>query len=68
MVEGDPDFDGVRDAIKACKRGEIDEEEVLDLYEDVDGIERSIAVARAKRNQSMSFEELDQKTSIDIDD
>lgn len=58
-------FGGVREAIKAFKAGEIDADDVRNLYGDIAGIERSIAVARAKRNQSMSFEELDEKVKIE---
>lgn len=61
-------FDGVQEALNAFKDGDIDAEEVRDLYGHVDGIERSIAVSRAKRNRSMSDEELDDKVSVDFDD
>jgi hypothetical protein len=61
-------FDGVREALIALKQGEIVAEEIRDRYGDVDGVERSIAVARAKRDQCMSDEGLDAKVSIDLAD
>lgn len=61
-------FDSVREALIAFKEGDIDAEDVRDLYGDVDGVERSIAVSRAKRNRSMSDEELNEKVSVDLGD
>lgn len=67
-VVGGRRFNGVEEALIAFKEEEIDAENVRDLYGDVDGIERSIAASRAKRNRSMSDEELEDKVSIDLDD
>jgi SpoVK/Ycf46/Vps4 family AAA+-type ATPase len=59
------EFDGVREALIGFKEGEIEAEVVCDLYADMDGIDRSIAVARAKREQTMSDEDLDEMVCVD---
>lgn len=43
----------VRNALNKIKRGEAEPEEVLETYSHIDGIERSVSVALAKREQDM---------------
>lgn len=55
----------VREALIAFQKEEISAEDVRNRYDDVDGIERAIAASRAKRNRSMSDEELDNLVELD---
>lgn len=41
-------------ALERLKRGEIDAETIRDNYSDVDGIEKSIAVAKSKKINTKS--------------
>jgi len=61
------EFDTPQDALDAFKRGEIDEETVRYQFDEVDGIDRSIAVARAKRINTKSREEVAETVTAGID-
>ncbi|WP_097008602.1 hypothetical protein [Haloarcula litorea] len=51
MRDVQPDVNEVRNALDKIKRGEAEPDEVLEKYSHIDGIERSISVALAKREQ-----------------
>ncbi len=47
----------MRETLQQVKHGETDPDEVLERFNDVDGIERSISVAVAKREQDENIED-----------
>jgi len=47
----------VREALQQVKRGETDPEDVLERFNHIDGIERSVSVAVAKREQDENIED-----------
>lgn len=60
-------FDSVREALDALKNGDISPGKVREKFGHVDGIERSISVATAKRNQDMAQEEFEESFDAEFE-
>ncbi|SNZ12344.1 hypothetical protein SAMN06269185_1636 [Natronoarchaeum philippinense] len=63
MADG---FESVDEALEALKDGETTASKVREQYGHVDGIERSISVALAKRNQDMTQEVFEDSFSAEF--
>ena len=66
-VKSEPkEFDSVEDALDAVRSGSATVEEVKEEFSHVDGIERSVAVARATRNNRENNRGEDAEEHIDF--